>query len=108
MSAEHDQLMLPQLPLSSLGVAFSFQRLSGTCGPNPAQAKNRWEMHTATPSQGGAIVIVYYLSVPAQLKFSTVSEVSNVPQLSVWIPNLADTLSNADIPQAAHCNQCSF
>lgn len=91
-----------------LGLYSPFQRLGGTCGPSPAQAKNRWEMQTATPSQGGAIVIAYYLSVPAQLKFSTVSEVSKIPRLRVWVPNLADTLSNAGIPQAAHCNQCSF
>lgn len=64
-------------------------------------------MQTATPSQGGAIIIAYYLSVPAQLKFSSVSEVSNVPLLSVWIPNLADTQLNAGILQTARCNQCS-
>ena len=48
-------------------------------------------MQTSTPSQGEAVIIAYYLGVPAQLKFSTVSEVPNVPPLSVWIPNLADT-----------------
>lgn len=91
MSAEHDQLMLPQLLPSLTWGVFSFQRLRGTCGPNLAQAKNRWEMQTATPSQEGAIIIAHYLNVPAQLNFSMVSGISNVPLLSVWIPNLADT-----------------
>lgn len=52
--------------------------------------EHRWETQTSAPSQGEAVIIAYYLGVPAQLKFSTVSEVPNVPPLSVWIPNLAN------------------
>lgn len=107
MSAEHDQLMLPQLP-PSLTWGCILPEAPWYMWNNPAQAKNRWEMQAATPSQGRAFIIAHYLSVAAQLKFSMVSEVSTDPLLSVWIPNLADTQWNAGIPGAAHCNQFSL
>lgn len=74
-----------------LGLYSTSRGSNGTCGPNTARAKNRWEMQTSTPSQGEAIVIAYYLGVPAQLKFSTVSEVPNVTPLHVWMSNLTNT-----------------
>lgn len=108
MSAEHDQLMLPQLPPSLTWGCVLLPEAQRYMWTSPAQAKNRWETQAATPSQGRAIVIAHYLSVAAQLNFSMVSEVSTVPLLSVWMPNLADTLSSAGIPWAAHSNQFSF
>lgn len=101
MSAEHDQLMLPQLPPSLTWGCVLLPGAQWYMWTNPAQAKNRWEMQAATPSQGRAIIIAHYLSVAAQLNFSVVSEVSTVPLLSVWIPDLADTQWNAGIPRAA-------
>lgn len=108
MSAEHDQLMLPQLPPSLTWGCVLLPGAQWYMWTNPAQAKNRWEMQAATPSQGRAIIIAHYLSVAAQLNFSMVSEVSTVPLLSVWIPNLADTQWSAGIPWTVHCNQFSF
>lgn len=106
MSAEHDQLMLPQLPPSLTWGCILLPEARWYMWTNPAQARNRWEMQAATPSQGRAIIIAHYLSVAAQLKFTMVSEVSTVPLLSVWIPNLADTQLN--IPRTVHRNQFSF
>lgn len=58
--------------------------------------RDRWEMQTSTPSQGEAVIIAHYLGVPAQLKFSTVSEVPNVPLLKCL-----------DIKPGSHLVKCS-
>lgn len=78
MSAEHDQLMLPQLPQS---LTWGYSLLPKAPWYMWTQRRDRWEMQTSTPRQGEAVIIAHYLSVPAQLKISTVSEVPNVPLL---------------------------
>lgn len=92
MSAEHDQLMLPQLPQSLTWGYILLPEAPWYMWTQHSQSQEQMgNAGTDTYSQGEAIIIAYYLGIPAQLKFSAGSEVPNVPPLSVWIPNLANT-----------------